>query len=90
MHTAAAALYPQALATSITLPMEILQAASQMASVNNRGASQVRFILAGQDRKKIKLGSGVVLKPDMAFADLPTELANALRPVLEYLIDRAR
>ena len=72
MHTAAAALYPQALATSVTLPMEILQAASQMASVNNRGLSQVRFILAGQDRKRIKLGSGVVLKPDMAFTDLPT------------------
>lgn len=71
MHTAAAALYPQALATSVTLPMEILQAASQMASVNNRGTSQVRFILAGQDRKQIKLGSGITLKPDMAFGDLP-------------------
>jgi transcriptional regulator GlxA family with amidase domain len=71
MHTAAAALYPQALATSITLPMEILQAASQMASVGNRGAPQVQFVLAGQDRKQIKLGSGVVLKPDCAFSDLP-------------------
>jgi len=71
MHTAAAALYPQALATSVTLPMEILQAASQMASVSNRGTAQVRFVLAGRDRKQIKLSSGVVLKPDMAFADLP-------------------
>lgn len=71
MHTAAAVLYPQALATSITLPMEILQAASQMASVSDRGASQVRFLLAAQDRKQIKLGSAVILKPDIAFADLP-------------------
>jgi transcriptional regulator GlxA family with amidase domain len=71
MHTAAAVLYPQALATSITLPMEILQAASQMASVTDRGASQVRFLLAAQDRKQIKLGSAVILKPDIAFADLP-------------------
>jgi transcriptional regulator GlxA family with amidase domain len=71
MHTAAALLYPQALATSVTLPMEILQAASQMASINKRGTAQVRFVLAGQDRKQIKLGSGIVLKPDLAFADLP-------------------
>jgi len=33
MYTAAALVYPDALATSITLPMEILLAASQMASL---------------------------------------------------------
>lgn len=71
MQTAAAALYPQALATSITLPLEILQAASEMASVKHRGVSQVRLILAAPDRKQVKLGSGVVLKPEVAFADLP-------------------
>ncbi|MDE0952611.1 MAG: helix-turn-helix domain-containing protein [Halioglobus sp.] len=71
MHTAAAALYPQALATSVTLPMEILQAASQMASARNRGKPQVRFLLAGPDRRQMKLGSGVILKPDIAIADLP-------------------
>jgi transcriptional regulator GlxA family with amidase domain len=71
MHTAAAVLYPQALATSVTLPLEILQAASQMASVANRGASQVRFLLAGRDCQQIKLGSGVTFQPDIAFADLP-------------------
>ncbi len=71
MHTAAAALYPQALATSVTLPMEILQAASQMSSARNRSKPQVRFLLAGPDRKQMKLGSGVILKPDIAIADLP-------------------
>lgn len=71
MHTVAAALYPQALATSVTLPMEILQAASQMVSVRDRGRPRVRFLLAGQDRRQMKLGSGVILKPDIAFADLP-------------------
>ena len=71
MHTAAAALYPQALATSITLPMEILQAASQMASVHDRGASQVRFLLAGQELHPLTLGSGIVLQPDVTFAELP-------------------
>ena len=71
MYTAAAILYPQALATSITLPMEILQAASQMASVGNRGAPQVRFLLAGPDRAQVRLGSGISLKPQVALADLP-------------------
>jgi transcriptional regulator GlxA family with amidase domain len=71
MHTIAAVLYPQALATSVTLPMEILQAASQLASVHDRDAYQVRFLLAAEDRKKMKLASGVILQPDIAFADLP-------------------
>ncbi|MDC0361526.1 helix-turn-helix domain-containing protein [Halioglobus sp.] len=71
MHTAAAVLYPQALATSITLPMEILQAASQLASVKKRGKAQVRVILASRDRKQLRLASGVVLKPDRTLAELP-------------------
>ena len=71
MHTAAALLYPQALATSITLPMEILQAASQLASVGNRGKSGVRFLLAANSRKQVQLGSGLSLKPDITFRDLP-------------------
>jgi transcriptional regulator GlxA family with amidase domain len=71
MHRAAAVLFPQALATSVTLPMEILQAASQMARAGNRGATQVRFLLAGPNRRLITLGSGIVLKPDIAMSDLP-------------------
>ncbi|MCB1689503.1 MAG: helix-turn-helix domain-containing protein [Halioglobus sp.] len=71
MHMAAAVLYPQALATSITLPMEILQAASQMARVQDREASRVRFLLAGPTGGDVTLGSGIVLKPDITLADLP-------------------
>ena len=71
MHTAAAALYPQALATSITLPMEILQAASQMARVHDRAASTVSFLLAAPDRTPLTLASGIVLRPDIALAELP-------------------
>ncbi len=71
MHMAAAVLYPQSLATSITLPMEILQAASQMARVRDRDASRVRFLLAAPGRDDIALGSGIVLKPDIALRDLP-------------------
>ena len=71
MYTAAALLYPDALATSITLPMEILQAASQMASVRTRGRKQIQFLLAGPDRKMLKLASGLTLKPDIAYQELP-------------------
>lgn len=71
MYTAAAALYPHALATSITLPMEIMQAASQMASVGKRAEAQVNFLLAGSERKMVRLGSGISLKPDIALNELP-------------------
>ena len=61
MYTAAAILYPNALATSITLPMEILQAASQMASVGS-AEPQVRFMLA-RPTAKVTLGSGIASNP---------------------------
>jgi len=71
MYTAAAILYPNALATSVTLPMEILQAASQMASVGKRGEPQVRFLLTAPERDRVTLGSGIALQPDIGFRDLP-------------------
>ena len=71
MYSAAAFLYPDALATSVTLPMEILRAASQMASLQSRGQEQVQFLLAGPDRKMLKLASGITLKPDLAYSELP-------------------
>ena len=71
MRTAAAILYPHALATSVTLPMEILRAASQMASVGSGATPQVRFLLAAPDLKMITLGSGLVVKPDITLANLP-------------------
>ena len=71
MHTVAALLYPDALATSITLPMEILKAASQMASVSTRGKPQVRFLLAGENRNLLQLSTGICLKPDITIEDLP-------------------
>lgn len=71
MHMAAAILYPQALATSITLPMEILRAASQMARAQDRGAARVGFMLAAPDRNPLTLGSGIALTPDLALTELP-------------------
>ncbi len=71
MYTVATLLYPHALATSVTLPMEILQAASQMASVRARGAPQVTTLLAAPERELLRLSSGLVLQPDLAYAELP-------------------
>jgi transcriptional regulator GlxA family with amidase domain len=72
VYTAAALLYPDALATSVTLPMEILQAASQLASVGRRGEPQMRFLLAGPNRRLMRLASGLQLKPDLPWDSLPT------------------
>ncbi|MCB1844492.1 MAG: AraC family transcriptional regulator [Halioglobus sp.] len=71
MYTVAAMLYPDALATSITLPMEILHAASQMASIRERGRAQLRFRLASDGLAPVTLGSGLVLQPDLRLEALP-------------------
>ena len=62
MRTVAALLYPDALATSITLPMEILHAASQLASVARRGAPQGRFrLVTANTDAQVGLASGLTL-----------------------------
>jgi len=72
MYTVAAVLYPSALATSVTLPMEILQAASQMAAAARQERQpSVNFLLAAADTKPIKLATGITLQPDLALDMLP-------------------
>jgi len=71
VYTVATLLYPQALATSFTLPVEILQAASQTASVRIRGAAQVHTLLATPDGEPMRLSSGLNLQPDLALTALP-------------------
>ncbi len=81
MYTIAALLYPDALATSITLPMEILRAASQMASLGHRGEGRVKLLLAAETRSLQRLGSGINLKPDTTIDALP-ELDLLLLPAI--------
>jgi transcriptional regulator GlxA family with amidase domain len=95
--------YPNALATSITLPMEILGAASQMARADSRDKPTVRFLLAGTRRQPMTLASGVTLHTDIAYRELPPldllllpaiwrnplPTVNAARPWLEDLCRRA-
>ncbi len=71
MYTAAALLYPDALATSFTLPMEILQAASQTARVHDRNNPGVRFLLAAPTGETLRLGSGITLQPDITYEEMP-------------------
>jgi len=71
MYHAAAVLYPQAMATSVSLPMEILHAASQTASVAHRGQPQVEFKLLGPNQRMLRLASGIALKPDLALDKKP-------------------
>lgn len=71
MYTAATLLYPHALATSVTLPMEILLAASQTASAQLRSAPQVRMLLAAGQKEPLTLSSGLTLVPDTTYDSLP-------------------
>lgn len=71
MYTAAALLYPQALASSLTLPMEILGAAAQLARSQQRIQPALRFLLAGQSPDAVTLQSGLRLSPDISLEQLP-------------------
>jgi transcriptional regulator GlxA family with amidase domain len=51
--------------------MEILQAASQMAAARQRSGPQVRMLLAAPERGLFTLASGLTLKPDISYAELP-------------------
>ena len=70
MYSIAALLYPNALATSVTLPMEILQAAGQIARVRSR-TEQLRLLLAGPTQEPVTLFSGITLTPDLCYTELP-------------------
>ncbi len=64
-------LYPNALASSITLPMEILQAAGQMDSAATRRASRVELQLTALSPEPIATASGLTLKPDCTVDSAP-------------------
>ncbi|MEM1113642.1 MAG: helix-turn-helix domain-containing protein [Pseudomonadota bacterium] len=71
MYTIAAVLYPSLLATSLTLPMEILNAASQMAGASARGTQHTRFLLCATRAEPVKTATGLDLTPDCALEELP-------------------
>ncbi len=58
-----AALYPRALATSIALPLDVLQAAGNAASAGRRGHKPVSLQLASSQSEPVELTGGVRLAP---------------------------
>ncbi len=71
MYEVACLLYPEALATSVTLPAEILQAAGQLARTRRRLSPGTRVRLLGlDDRECITLDSGLKLHSDGPISEL--------------------
>ncbi len=71
MYRVAALLYPRALATSVTLPMEILQAAAQVARTRSRQAKPVKRLLASASGQPESLFGGLQLSVDQSLEALP-------------------
>lgn len=71
MYRIAALLYPKALTTSITLPLEILRAAAQISQVKSRLNPGVEVSLAAGDKEPVSLFGGITLTPDISYLELP-------------------
>ncbi|MEP5766491.1 MAG: helix-turn-helix domain-containing protein [Halieaceae bacterium] len=70
MKRVIAALYPRTLATSLALPMDVLQAAGQAASSLERGQPQLQFKLAAPSLEPVELVGGMRVTPDMTLDTL--------------------
>lgn len=68
-YTIAALLYPDALATSISLPMEIFHGAAQMAQRHGRKHS-VNIVLASEQSQSVTLSHGLPLQADCHWSAL--------------------
>jgi len=71
MYKVAALLYPDAFATSVTLPIEIFRAAAQIARVRSRSSADIELRLAAQGRAAVQLFGGIRLRPDVTLDRLP-------------------
>lgn len=68
-RTIAAILYPDVLATSLTLPMEIFHAAGQMLQRESDNPS-IHFILASEDGQAITAASGLPMHAHCCWSDI--------------------
>ena len=74
MKKIAIALYNQALGTSISLPMEMLQAAIQTAKGSDITYEQYELVTVGIDLKPVTTGSGINITPHQLIDDTQFEL----------------
>jgi transcriptional regulator GlxA family with amidase domain len=69
MKKIAIALYEQALGTSISLPMEMLQAAIQTAKGSNKTYQQYELVTVGLNSESVTTGSGITITPQKVIDD---------------------
>ncbi len=62
--------FPNALATSITLPLEMLSAANAANSVQQKSASDLKVSVVSNSTDKIKLMGGLTILPDAIFSEV--------------------
>ncbi len=70
MRTVIAAIYPRALATSLTLPMDVLAGASEAARAAGRDDADIRFRLAATSNEPVTTAGGMTLTPDLLSSEI--------------------
>jgi transcriptional regulator GlxA family with amidase domain len=65
-----AALYPRTLASSLALPMDVLRAASQAASTQQRGQPQLEFLVAASSPQAVATVGGLTVQPELSLAEI--------------------
>jgi transcriptional regulator GlxA family with amidase domain len=69
MKRIAIALYDQALGTSISLPMEMLQAAIQTTKVSGKAYDDYKMVTVGLNTESVTTGSGISITPHEVISD---------------------
>ncbi|MCX2981722.1 helix-turn-helix domain-containing protein [Halieaceae bacterium IMCC14734] len=70
MKRVIAAVYPRSLASSLTLPMDVLRAASQIAQASQQPGSTLEVMLAGTELAPIATAGGLELTPQLTLAQV--------------------
>jgi len=58
------------LASSITIPLEMIQAADVIKRIRNRKAGHRRFLIASRDGKPLTMTGGITIQPQASIADI--------------------
>lgn len=59
------------LASSITIPLEMIHAADVIKRIRNRKAEKRRFVVASHDGKPVTMTGGLAIQPQASIADIP-------------------
>lgn len=59
------------LASSITIPLEMIQAADVIKRIRNRKAERRRFLIASRDGEPLTMTGGITIQPQASIADIP-------------------